>query len=384
MRCGAVCGVVQSTASEDCQCTDVKSLGAKMTDRFVEIARAYNRDDVRQRIAYLEAIYTSTYDIRNDPEALEFHATTACEVAILVRIQSQVDICTLAFPRQTPPLAASHPLMKALLWLEKFIEQIFKSVVTADVNRLDPDARLRRIAITARTQAAFIWKSYLLALNTEPANWGTDAVCALSALKILSTADSAKVINTIRLDGSLDEYKNEVRDDDWPPRGFINLYSKNSELLEGKLRMRAAMKQGDIEVIKQVARQNALIERRALDRAPRASLAENAERAVHLRSMGDLMNACKEMGREDFCDVVLAAIRAGNLSQQDTATGLFLREWVLSEANYRMPYPEWLAGEGRDRMVLLSNDWVHDCLHGVVDRGMPFHEWLAAPDNRRK
>jgi hypothetical protein len=95
------------------------------------------------------------------------------------------------------------------------------------------------------------------------------------------------------------------------------------------------------------------------------------------------MNTYKEMGRDDFSDVVLAAIRAGNLSQQDTALALYLREWTRSEADLRLSFPEWLAGEGRTLFDLLNTKWVHDCLHGAVDRGTPFHEWLAATDNRR-
>jgi hypothetical protein len=243
-----------------------------MTDKSAEVARLYNPENIRQLNETLEKLYEGIDAIWNDPEVLEFHATIACEVAIFVRIKSQVDICTLTFPRQTPPLAASHPLMKALPWLEIFIEHFFKNVVTADVNRLDPDAKFRRIVSTARMQAAFVWKGYLFALNTEPADWGTHAVCALGALKILSTADSAKIIKTIRLDGSIDEYKNEVRDDDWPPRGFINLFLKHSELLEEKLLSRAAWKKGDIEVMKQVARQNSQRQRQRQNRAPRNSL----------------------------------------------------------------------------------------------------------------
>jgi hypothetical protein len=67
-----------------------------------------------------------------------------------------------------------------------------------------------------------------------------------------------KVINILRDEGKADVVRTSVRDDDWPPRGFIDLYLKNSDLLEEQLLSRAALKQGDIEVMKQVARQNSL------------------------------------------------------------------------------------------------------------------------------
>ena len=88
-------------------------------------------------------------------------------------------------------------------------------------------------------QAEIIWKGYLLALNTHPGSLGTDAV--LSALNILATADSTQVIGRLR-DGTNGLMKdvfdvstrNDVRDDDWPPQGYIDLYFKNRDLLENK------------------------------------------------------------------------------------------------------------------------------------------------------
>jgi hypothetical protein len=222
-----------------------------------------------------------------------------------------------------------------------------------DRNHPNFDAKARHVGGMARMQTLFIWKSYLLALNTFPASWETDAVCALRALRILTTVDSAKVINILREESKPDFIRNVVRDDDWPPRGFIDLYFKNRDLLEKKLFGGIPLTQSKIDAVE------------------------------HVRTGDDVMKAYKEMRREDFCDVVAAVVRARNLSEDDNSLVLHLREWVLSEADLRMSYPEWLAGEGRDRMVSLSNEWVHECLHGVVDRRMSFHKWLVSPDNRR-
>lgn len=105
------------------------SASAPVTDsRFAEVARLYNPDNVRQLIAILETIYESIYAVQNDPEVVAFYASFACEVAVFVREQSDVDICTLTFPMEAPPLAPSHPLMKALPLLEIWIEDYFKGL----------------------------------------------------------------------------------------------------------------------------------------------------------------------------------------------------------------------------------------------------------------
>ena len=74
-----------------------------------EIARLYNPQNIRQLIGLLETIYDGLYAVRNDPESLAYYASFACEVAVFVRVHSQVDICTLSFPMEAPPLAAPFP-----------------------------------------------------------------------------------------------------------------------------------------------------------------------------------------------------------------------------------------------------------------------------------
>jgi hypothetical protein len=38
------------------------------------------------------------------------------------------------------------------------------------------------------------------------------------------------------------------------------------------------------------------------------------------------------MSREDFCDIVLSALRAGNLSDNEANLAVYAREWVISDA----------------------------------------------------
>ena len=91
------------------------SLGRGMepgADDFAEFARLYDprlydRNDVQQLTALLEAIYKNIYKVRNDPEMLVYYAHFACEVAVFARKNTQVDICTLTFPIEDSPLAPS-------------------------------------------------------------------------------------------------------------------------------------------------------------------------------------------------------------------------------------------------------------------------------------
>ncbi len=338
----------------------------------------YEPKNIRQLNGLLETIYDGLA-AQNEPWVVEYYASFACEVAVFVRMHSQVDICTLTFPMEAPPLAATHPLMKALPLLEIWIEDYFESGPT-DTSNLDHDAKVRVLATQARMQAACIWKGYLFALNTEPANWGTYAVCALGSLRILSMADSAKVIDLLRDETKAAVIRTNVRDDDWPPQGYANLYLKNGDLLEGKLRGRAAWKHGDIDVVKQVARENTARQRQTLEQKPRASPEENTAHASHLRNIDDVMNAYVKMKRADFCDVVAAVVRAGNLSDHDATFALHLREWVRCGADLRKSFPEWLEAEGRERILMLNREWL---LSGVDPR-MSFNEWLAATDSRQK
>jgi hypothetical protein len=345
-----------------------------MTNKYAEIAGAYNPKNVIQHRVILELVYECIDSLRNDHEAIALYAVYACEVAVFVRKHTQIDICTLTFPMEMPPLAASHPLMKALPFLEVWIEDYFRSLVAdaTDVAPLDHDGKARALANQIRMETACIWKAYLFALNTKPEDWGTDYVCALSALRVLSIADPGNVISNLREGGEADVIRTSVRDDDWPPRGFINLYLKNSDLLDEKMLSRVAQRTGDIEFMKQVGRQNSLRQRLRLDQGPRASAAGNVERAARLRTIDDVTSACREMGSKDFCDIVLAAVRLGNLSKDGTSIALQLREWVITGAHLRTSFPEWLAVEGRERLALLNREWL-----ASPDRRMSFEEWYT-------
>jgi hypothetical protein len=90
------------------------------------------------------------------------------------------------------------------------------------------------------------------------------------------------------------------------------------------------------------------------------------------------------MSREDFCDAVLTALRAGNLSDDEATLAVYAREWVLSGADRRAPFPDWMAsGEVLNRLAVLQGEWLKAARQDAAVNRMSFNAWLAATDKRR-
>lgn len=198
----------------------------------------YDPSDMQQHAALLEATYRHIHAIRDDAALVVFHASCACEVAILMRKHTQVDLFNLTFGKENPLLTPTHPAMQVAELLELWVLDYFEQRLAARADTsgdVGDDAELRRAADLSRMHAALMWKSYIFSLNANPKRWQKDQVCALGALKILSTGDSAQVIALLRAAQSAEVIRTNVRDDDWPPRAFINLYLRHGDLLAEEL-----------------------------------------------------------------------------------------------------------------------------------------------------
>jgi hypothetical protein len=91
-----------------------------------------------------------------------------------------------------------------------------------------------------------------------------------------------------------------------------------------------------------------------------------------------------EKRRDDFCDVILAALRTGYLPDDEASHAAYLREWVLSGADRRTSFPEWMAtGEVLDHLAVLQSEWLQAARQDAAIKRMSFNEWLAATDNSR-
>ena len=228
---------VESTAGSGQPAQSVRHIPASAAADNAASATGYDPQDMRQHTALLEATYQHINAIRDDAALVVFHACCACEIAILMRKHSQADLFNLAFTKEAP-LTPTHPAMDVVELLELWVRDYFEARLASEgsaSNQVDDGAKLKTAADLSRMHAALMWKSYVFALNTDPKHWQKDQVCALGALKILSTGDSAQVIALLQGEQSADVIRANVRDDDWPPRAFINLYLRYGDLLADEL-----------------------------------------------------------------------------------------------------------------------------------------------------
>jgi hypothetical protein len=331
---------------------------------FAEAIRFYDRNNATLLVSLLRGVYKNIHGARNSPEVLVYYASFTCGLAVNIRLHRGVDFHTFRFPIEPPPLVSTHPLMLVREVLDLLIEEHLTFIGKASPD--DP----RWTDAWAMMMAAFIWKGYLFTLNTPPASWGSDVVYALGALSILTTADAAQVTTKLRnnthavMKNVFDAAtRSAVRDDDWPCRGFVDLYFKNRELLERKLR---ELNEENVEPAKH---------RQALHRRVRGGAAEEAIQKNRLQTANDVWKAYEKMDHEDFCDVVAAPIRSHNLSDEGANLAVYLMEWVDSQANLRIPFFDWIRdGEGLQRFDLLNREW----LQSGVDPRMSFNEWYTS------
>lgn len=190
----------------------------------------YNGENIRQFIELIVQAYTEIQRYRNEPEAVNYFARASCAEAVHIRNVTGVDVLTLSVPKTLPPLRPSHPIVKALSPLEHKLESAYKIVRSAD-----PESRDFLEAL-ATMNANLVWKGYLFLLNTDLENWGSDGYSAMGALRILSTADRDQVIDGLRVLPKIDPMvRQNVSEDDWPPRGFLQLWFKHRSVIAPKL-----------------------------------------------------------------------------------------------------------------------------------------------------
>ncbi len=201
-------------------------------------AAPYDPDNAEQLTALLSAVYRDLSAVRDEADVIAYYAGFACEIAVFVRAHCGVDLANLTFPVEDGPLDPRHPMLTALPAVEMWIEDYFTGMSSDALkfSELDAQEKMQRLATQARMRAACVWKGYLLALNTPPDEWQTDAIFALGSLAILSVADAVKVIRAQRDPAKPDFIRDNVRDDEWPPRAFIDLYLQNEDLLTERLR----------------------------------------------------------------------------------------------------------------------------------------------------
>lgn len=127
----------------------------------------------------------------------------------------------------------------------------------------------------------------------------------------------------------------------------------------------------DMDALKQVARENTARRREELERTPRIDRAQIARSAAQF-TIGGAGSIYNESRRDDFCDVVLGALKTGRLSDQDSTQAVYLREWVVTGGDKRTSFPEWLMNEGLERKTFLDRQWLSS-----GEKRTSFEEWYT-------
>jgi hypothetical protein len=204
-----------------------------MISDFTQLASKYDQNSLPQLIWALETIYENTSALQDDAAVLALYTNVTCQVAVYIRRHSGLDLrgvnTSLEFPIDRTLLNPDiHILVRALRVLEYLIRDGLDHLEddTNDLSQMDADTKLLQLLREAKMRAAFVWKGYLLALNTPPNLWGPIAEYSFSTLRILAVVSADAVIKAVRKDAIPSIPRHLVQDDDWPPRKYIDLYSE--------------------------------------------------------------------------------------------------------------------------------------------------------------
>jgi hypothetical protein len=195
------------------------------------VAKNFDRRNMRMHVALVKIVHDTLNEAQGDLEYILHFASFSCGMAVEVRNQTGIDICTLTFPKANPPLPASHPLLVALEPIDEMIEESLRKL---DV-KITPYDRDIVLAYYPRFYMALVWKSWLFERNTPLENWGSDVYYALKILRMLSTVSGKDIVEYIRTHPFDAAVREHVREDDWPPREFIKLYFDNRDRIMGRV-----------------------------------------------------------------------------------------------------------------------------------------------------
>jgi hypothetical protein len=101
--------------------------------KWGESARLYDPSNFQQFVGLLKVVEEILYALRNDRKKVEAYACFACEIAVYVRAESQVDLCNLTHHVEHRSLSPSHPVRKAVPLLDMWIARFFESIATVSV-----------------------------------------------------------------------------------------------------------------------------------------------------------------------------------------------------------------------------------------------------------
>ena len=194
-------------------------------EQIHKIIKVYDPTSIPLLNALLGQAYEQLQSCETKHEVLQYYAMAAYRTSLLLQRLLGVDLCTLSFPLIEPPLPDDHPMMVALKGLDKMIGEGIKDIGA------DPSTNIiASFYGAAQLWTSLVWKGYLFCLFTAPKDWGPEDLCALACLRILSTVSGPDVIQLI--EKTFKETIGDPKAEDWPPRGFINLWFANRDRLK--------------------------------------------------------------------------------------------------------------------------------------------------------
>ena len=194
----------------------------------------YDRNDLAFRTSFMKKLYKSVHEARDQPEDLSYFASLVCVIAATFR-ENGIDLASFAAQAEPPSPTAADTFALAVRWLDEMIEKLMESIGRA----ADDDPKIEDSL--AMMQALFLWKAYQLAINAPPDGWADSEVSALGVFWILTKVESADIVERVRNNGFASfrfsaDVCAAVEKADWPPGGFLALYSENRDLLDEKAR----------------------------------------------------------------------------------------------------------------------------------------------------
>lgn len=195
-------------------------------NEFAGLREAYNPNNIRQLNGLLELTERRLQQFRIHEGFLKLYAAAAFEIAIEIKRKTGVNICTLSFPMEKPPLAPTHPMMVSLACLDAIISSRFNELAG------ETQVRVEQFDTLSKMEMGLVWKGYVLTLNTPPENWFSYNYASIGSLKILSKVSGADAIEEIEERGFISV--NGVDPKDWPPPGFLKVYFVNRERLDSR------------------------------------------------------------------------------------------------------------------------------------------------------
>jgi hypothetical protein len=172
----------------------------------------------------VEEIYRNLHKVRNDWELVAYYAANHLALATHLRKHLGFDLYSFTANGSGAPVDPSGAVAQAWRFLDGAALTFLKLLAEDSLSRNEETFTFDKV------QAAILWKSYLRTLHRPVSIWVKQDAATLASFRILSTVDLSQARDALQL--AAPAARNDVRDGDWPPKGFLSTYTKHRDLVE--------------------------------------------------------------------------------------------------------------------------------------------------------